>query len=122
MIILSHHARFAAIHALDNRPRTDPEGRLHGHTFDVTARFDVADGDISPTAEIDYWLASYMEGVNLSDTLPFPASGAAIAEHLFGVFYQFTASLVEVEVIVDQGTGFTYRPDGPMPPAPPEET
>jgi hypothetical protein len=38
------------------------------------------------------------------------------------VFYQFTPTLVEVEVTVDQGTGFTYRPDGAMPPAPPEET
>jgi hypothetical protein len=115
LIVLAHHARFQAIHRIESERPDSPEGRLHGHTFDVTARFDASNGDVSPTAEIDYWIATYMEGTNLTEVLPFPTSGAAIAEHLFGVFTQFTATLVEVEVIVDQGTGFIYRPD-------PEET
>jgi hypothetical protein len=124
MILITHHARFAAIHALDGRPVSDPESRLHGHTFDVTVRVkrldgdDLTDGAAQLRAEIDYWLAHYMEGQNLSETLPFPASGARLAEHLYAVFANFTPLLADVEVIVDSGVGFTYTPD----PAPPEES
>lgn len=114
-VILAHHASFQAVHSLDVASR-EPAARIHGHVFDVTARWEIGE-DITPdmqphpAAEIDYWIANYVEGQNLSEVLPFPASGAAVARHLFDVFKLFAPTMLDVEVIVDMKTGFTYTPD-----------
>lgn len=93
-----HRVTFSAAHHDETVAPELPEGRNHGHLYEV----EIVSATDEHWAKIDAWVKQYADHQNLDQAFTFATTPARIAAYLLTVFEQFDPTISLIQIRLDR--------------------